>query len=192
MRSLKQRFEHREATAECARVPAGLGVLQHLRMTLVERFNSLTNLPHLRLLHIDTDPETNQEATQGEGPEILTPNESLLARLHRPSHYLRPREGRVGFESWLDPKMLYRIPRNLTTTGLRSLGRLAFFDNYRAFIRRYAELAQATGAYSFAVGAELSQLTGPDYRDQWLRVVDDARRHYRGPLVYAANWGEDH
>ncbi len=67
----------------------------------------------------------------------------------------------------------------------------AFFGNYRAFIRRYAELAQATGASSFAVGAELSQLTGPANRDHWLRVVDDARRHYRGPLVYAANWGED-
>jgi hypothetical protein len=67
----------------------------------------------------------------------------------------------------------------------------AFFENYRAYIRRYAELAHATGAYSFAIGAELSQLTGDAYRDQWLRVVDDARRHYRGPLVYAANWGED-
>ena len=69
--------------------------------------------------------------------------------------------------------------------------REAFFENYRAFVRRYAELAQETGAYSLAIGAELAQLTGPADRDQWLRVADDARRHYRGPLVYAANWGED-
>ena len=69
--------------------------------------------------------------------------------------------------------------------------REAFFENYRAHIRRYAELAQATGASSFAIGAELSRLTGAADRDHWLRVVDDARRHYRGPLVYAANWGED-
>ncbi len=31
----------------------------------------------------------------------------------------------------------------------------------------------------------------PPIRDQWLRVADDARRHYHGPLVYAANWGEE-
>ena len=69
--------------------------------------------------------------------------------------------------------------------------REAFFENYRAYIRRYAELAQSTRAYQFAIGAELSQLTGAGERDQWLRVIDDARRYYHGPLVYAANWGED-
>src|SRR5438445_4296623 len=32
--------------------------------------------------------------------------------------------------------MLYRIPRNLTTDGLRTLGRLAFIDNYRQIAAR--------------------------------------------------------
>lgn len=67
----------------------------------------------------------------------------------------------------------------------------AFFENYRALIRRYATLASSSGATTFAVGAELSKLTGAADRDRWLRVIGDARRHFGGPIVYAANWGED-
>ena len=49
-----------------------------------------------------------------------------------PSHYLKPRfTGRTLTDGWLDPAMLYRIPRNLQTTGLRMFGRLAFCDHYR-------------------------------------------------------------
>ena len=62
----------------------------------------------------------------------LAPSEVLLAPLNRPSHYLKPRDGRPPLESWLNPKMLYRIPRSQVTTGVRGLGRLAFFDHYRS------------------------------------------------------------
>ena len=56
--------------------------------------------------------------------------------LNRPSHYLKPRDGRPDIESWLNPRMLYRIPRSQVTTGVRALGRLAFCDNYRLIARR--------------------------------------------------------
>jgi hypothetical protein len=69
--------------------------------------------------------------------------------------------------------------------------REAFFESYRALVRRYATLAASSGATAFAVGAELSKLTGPADREHWLRVIGDARRHFQGPIVYAANWGED-
>src|SRR5439155_1674630 len=81
--------------------------------------------PSLRLLFLDTDPETAQRATRGADEVALRPSEVLLTRLHRPSHYVKPREGPCGLETWLDRKMLYRIPRQLTAAGIRSLGRLA-------------------------------------------------------------------
>jgi hypothetical protein len=63
----------------------------------------------------------------------MTISDFLLARLNRPSHYMK-KKNRMG--GWFDPKMLYRIPRNALTTGLRALGRLAFVDNYRMISRR--------------------------------------------------------
>ncbi len=67
----------------------------------------------------------------------------------------------------------------------------AFFAAYQALVGRYASLAESTGASFLAVGGELSRLTGPEFREPWLAVIDEARRAFRGPLVYAANWGED-
>jgi hypothetical protein len=40
--------------------------------------------------------------------------------------------------------MLYRIPRNLVTTGCRALGRLAFMDNYRLIARRLENELEAS------------------------------------------------
>jgi hypothetical protein len=72
--------------------------------------------------------------------------EVLLARLNRPSHYLKPRDGRPQIDRWLDPQMLYRIPRTQETAGFRALGRLAFCDNYLAISRRLREDLQAVTA----------------------------------------------
>src|SRR5262249_55946428 len=45
-------------------------------------------------------------------------------------------EGPTGLETWLHPKLLYRIPRQQTAAGIRALGRLAFIDNYKMVARR--------------------------------------------------------
>ena len=47
---------------------------------------------------IDTDPESIQAAGQGESQAVLRAHEVVLARLHRPSHYLqqRDRDGESG------------------------------------------------------------------------------------------------
>jgi serine/threonine protein kinase len=109
----------------------GLGVLQQLRKEIRENFASPTSLPNLRLLYVDTDPDGPQLATRpGEG-SVLAASEVLLAKLNRAIHYQKPREGRPRIDNWFNPNMLYRIPRNLSTDGLRALGRLAFLDNYR-------------------------------------------------------------
>src|SRR5205085_99122 len=101
------------------------------KLTLAERFGGIDQFPHFRYLAIDTDPEAINAAT-GDGPGFLSADELYLARLSRASHYLKPRRnGRSLLEGWFDPQMLYRIPRNLLTTGLRTFGRLAFCDHYR-------------------------------------------------------------
>jgi eukaryotic-like serine/threonine-protein kinase len=114
----------------------GMTVLQKLRENLCRRFGSLAQAPHLRLLLLDTDPDVVRAATAGRPGAALSGSEVLLAPLNRPSHYLRPRDGKPALESWLNPRMLYRIPRSQVTTGVRALGRLAFCDNYRTIVRR--------------------------------------------------------
>ncbi len=121
----------------------GLTVLQRLREHLAAQFGAPAALPQLRTLLLDTDPEVLRAAGRGPGGG-LTGGDVVLAPLNRPSYYLRPRDGRPGLDGWLNPRMLYRIPRSQVTTGVRALGRLAFCDNYRAIARRLqAELDAA-------------------------------------------------
>lgn len=63
-----------------------------------------------------------------------------------------------------------------------------WFASYRAFITRYAALAAELGVEQFAVGTELSGVSGE--RDRWLAIIADVRAAYRGPLVYAAHHNE--
>jgi eukaryotic-like serine/threonine-protein kinase len=114
----------------------GMTVLQKLRENICRRFGSVAEAPHLRLLLLDTDPDAVRTATAARSGAALSASEVLLAQLNRPSHYLRPRDGKPALESWLNPRMLYRIPRSQVTTGVRALGRLAFCDNYRTIVRR--------------------------------------------------------
>jgi hypothetical protein len=113
----------------------GMTVLQRVREHLAGSFGSMSAVPQIRTLLLDTDPEVMRAATRGPGGS-LSAGDVLLAPLNRPSYYLRPRDGRPGLDAWLNPRMLYRIPRSQVTTGVRALGRLAFCDNYRAIVRR--------------------------------------------------------
>jgi serine/threonine protein kinase len=115
---------------------SGLICLQQLRAELEDRFGSMDAVPQIRLLYVDTDPETAQLATREGEAGALNAGDVLLARLNRPSHFLKPREGRPRLDTWLANNMLYRIQRNQTTGGLRALGRLAFIDNYRTISKR--------------------------------------------------------
>jgi serine/threonine protein kinase len=114
----------------------GMNVVQKLRQRLHGTFGGLDCLPHLHLLVLDTDPEIVRAATRGPSGARLSEADVMLAQLNRPSHYLKPRDGRPSIEEWLNPRILYRIPRSQVTTGVRALGRLAFFDNYRHIVRR--------------------------------------------------------
>jgi hypothetical protein len=67
--------------------------------------------------------------------------------------------------------------------------RALWFGEYGAFIEHYANLAAEIRADIFCVGVELARLTR--HEAQWRDLIRRVRRIYRGPLVYAANWGEE-
>jgi serine/threonine protein kinase len=146
----------------------GMTVVQRLRRHLHARFGGMDRLPHLRLMVLDTDPEVVRAATRGPDGARLSETDVLLAPLNRPSHYLKPRDGRPDVESWLPSRMLYRIPRSQVTTGVRALGRLAFCDNYRLIVRRLqTELNACMDPQALASAV---QQTGLTLRTNRLRV----------------------
>jgi eukaryotic-like serine/threonine-protein kinase len=119
--------------------------LAQLRRRLVEEFGPPDAMPQLRLVAIDTDSETIQQLTTDASRPPLRSNEVLLARLQRPSHYIKSREGKMPTDKWLNPKLIYRIPREQNNAGLRALGRLALVDNFRTIAKRLeGELHAAT------------------------------------------------
>ncbi len=136
----------------------GLDILKNLRRELTENFGSPLATPHLRFLYVDTDPEAAQDAMRGTA-DALESGEILLTRLHRPSHYLRPRDGKIPFDSWLSSKVLYCIPKQQNHAGVRALGRLAYVDNYSAIQKKLeAELTACTAPAALEQAAQASGL----------------------------------
>jgi len=115
----------------------GLYVLQQLRRSLHERVGPPELMPHMRMLYIDSDPDAMPDATEGDPSGVLEESEVILAKLNKPAHYLKPVRNRAALDSWLNLAMICRVPRNqVTTEGLRLLGRLALADNYRTVTAR--------------------------------------------------------
>jgi serine/threonine protein kinase len=113
---------------------SGLQVMQELRGQIQQRFG-MKNFPHWKWLFIDTDPETVQAAGGSESGNNLEANEVYLARMHRPAHYTK-QQGLPAPETWMTSQMLYRIPREPSTSGIRCLGRLALCDHFLSISQR--------------------------------------------------------
>jgi serine/threonine protein kinase len=120
----------------------GIDTIKQIRKLLSAEFGATEPLPHIRFIALDTDPEAIQGASQGDEQGRLRLNEVLHTPLRRPSHYLKHDTSGLT-DGWLDPRMIYRIPRQPTHSGTRSLGRLAFVDNYRTIARRLEAELQA-------------------------------------------------
>src|SRR5262249_19530477 len=88
-------------------------VLRRIRSALLDRFGTLDACPHVRTLAVETDLEAARELAQGRG--ALDVKEIYLAELRRPSHYM---QSGLSVDKWLDPQIVYRIPRNPATNGL--------------------------------------------------------------------------
>lgn len=67
--------------------------------------------------------------------------------------------------------------------------RAAWFDQYLQFVTHYADVATQIHAELFCIGVEYVHLSR--YEQQWRKIIAEIRRHYSGPLVYAANAGTD-
>ncbi len=120
---------------------AGLYVMLRLRNYLKERLGR-GNFPHWKWLFIDTDAEAVAAATAAGKNAALESTEVYHARMHRPAHYLK-RVGLPDPDSWMSTEMLYRIPRDPATQGIRSLGRLALLDHYPVLSQRIREDLEA-------------------------------------------------
>jgi len=64
-----------------------------------------------------------------------------------------------------------------------------FLDGYRAYVLRFAAVADSAGADMLAVGTEVDIVAEarPDY---WRALIAEVREIYEGPLTYAVNWDE--
>ncbi|HUD88149.1 MAG TPA: FG-GAP-like repeat-containing protein [Xanthobacteraceae bacterium] len=67
----------------------------------------------------------------------------------------------------------------------------AFFASYKTMIVGVAQVAQANGADTLSVGAELDQLTGPAYSSYWIDIVSSVRAVFSGKLTYSSDWDDD-
>jgi hypothetical protein len=64
----------------------------------------------------------------------------------------------------------------------------AFFASYKTMIVNVAQVAQANGAAILCIGAELDQLTGPNYHVYWTDIIASVRAVFSGKLTYSADW----
>lgn len=65
-----------------------------------------------------------------------------------------------------------------------------WFNSYQNWILHYAIIAELMDADLFCIGTELVQTTLKK-PDQWKQLIGKIRKVYHGPLVYAANYGEE-
>ncbi|KPA14416.1 endo-1,4-beta-mannosidase [Candidatus Magnetomorum sp. HK-1] len=65
-----------------------------------------------------------------------------------------------------------------------------WFTNYTEMMSGYAQIAQDTHVELFSVGCEFKNLSGHDYRENWVSVIEGIKSKYTGKLVYSANWDE--
>ena len=114
----------------------GRRVVEQLKRAIVDRYASAEKVPNVRILYLDTDPESMGEAPAGDNQAALTAREVVPTRLNRSTHYMQ-RDSLPSVEQWLPAGSLYKLPRNPgPANGVRAFGRLALFDHYRTVAQR--------------------------------------------------------
>lgn len=66
----------------------------------------------------------------------------------------------------------------------------AWFSSYEQFLLTYARMAAEERVDRLIIGTELATMTRPAHTAAWRNLIGKVRELYRGPLTYAANWGE--
>ncbi len=67
----------------------------------------------------------------------------------------------------------------------------AWFNAYHSFMNYWADFAEQNNIELLCIGCELINTDGPAWANSWRSVANDVRTHYSGPIVYAANWGDE-
>ncbi|HUI42758.1 MAG TPA: hypothetical protein VL523_12395, partial [Terriglobia bacterium] len=91
----------------------------------------------------------------------------------------------LGMKVLLKPAVWQAIDLDIPSATDRAL----WFEQYKSFLEHYAQLAATIHADVFCVGGELVHLTA--YDPEWRKLIARVRQLYPGPLVYAANFGEE-
>jgi serine/threonine protein kinase len=112
----------------------GRRALLELRCRFLDRFGDLDKLPLLRFLYLDSDIDAIKQAQRGNPEVSFKPSETYHLPLQPIAHYRRRQLDQLT--DWLPREKLYGLPRSLKTQGARSLGRLAFVDNYLRVVAR--------------------------------------------------------
>lgn len=81
----------------------------------------------IEILGIDID--TQGLTTEKEDNQLKLPfDKAVICKLNRPNYYLGNKEKSEKLAQWLPLSKLYQIPKNLSTEGNRTLGKLAVLD----------------------------------------------------------------
>src|SRR5579863_1664917 len=113
----------------------------------------------------------------GGGPETWESDEGVV-ELARLAHAL-------GMKVMLKPAVWESYKLDIPSAADRAV----WFADYGLFLDHYARLAAAIHADVLVVGGEFNHLT--QYDADWRRLIARTRQLYPGPLVYAANFGEE-
>ncbi|NOJ48712.1 glycoside hydrolase family 113 [Bradyrhizobium archetypum] len=98
----------------------------------------------------------------------------------------------VGFRAAHDAGLSVLFKAALSTLNGTRISNLAptdvaaFFTSYQVEIVHLATIAQSAGVEMFAIGNEMSSLSGEQYRGYWTDLIAAVRQVYLGELTYAA------
>ena len=90
-----------------------------------------------------------------------------------------------GMKVLLKPQLWPNQPVDLSDPARRR----AWFANYHALVVHYSQLAAAIHATLLCIGTELPYATA--HETEFRTLIAAARAHFRGPITYAANHGEE-
>jgi hypothetical protein len=171
------------ARADPRQVQHGFALIWDARYDGPQFVQSLREMAQVGTTWVQFTPTWGQEA----------PNTSAIARTPRTvsddnlALAITLAHG-YGLKVFLKPHLELPTPELQSRSSILPDDREAWFTSYTAFISHYAAMAQRLGVEQFSVGSELASIT--DDRPAWLRVIQEVRAQYRGPIMYAAEPGE--
>ena len=136
----------------------GLLALRELRSRLTDRLGDLRQVPAMRFLYLDADPQARSVGASGSPDRALSPEQVFPTPLQPVGRYRRAALEQLS--EWLPREKLHSIPRSMHPQGSRALGRLAFTENYLRFVTRVRrELEIAAHPESLTRSADHAGLT---------------------------------